>query len=507
MTAEVIKVQKLNEVYMKVDCSPHIAYELNDFFSFEVAGARFMPQVRSGHWDGKLRLFGLLSRKMYVGLYLYLHQFCKDRNYEIEKVDSEYGKPLDVHPMAISQLQEYVESLKLSYGDKPITIYEHQLEGVYYSLRHKGKLLISPTGSGKSLIIYVILRYLKGWYRLQNIQKSQLVVVPRTGLVEQLYSDFENYSAMNGWNVEANVGKIYSGLPKNPDKPIVITTWQSIYKLPAAYFEQYSTVIGDEAHTWKAKCLMELMSKCTETPFRIGMTGTLDGIETNKLVLEGLFGSVHKVASTKELIDSGLLAKLTIKIIILKYTPDERKMVTKVKNYQEEITFLISNPRRNRFIRNLTIAQKANTLLLFNRVEKHGEILFNCIKEKVNDDRKVYFIYGKVPAIEREEIRKIVAEETDAIIVASYGTFQLGINIPNLQTVIFGSPSKSRIRNLQSIGRGLRTHEGKNQCVLYDIADDLQWKSKENYTLKHLLERITIYNSEDFDYTLTEVPL
>lgn len=504
---ELVKVRKLNESFLKVDCSPSVSYELNDFFSYEVNGARFMPAVKSGRWDGKIRLFGLMSREMYTGLYLYLHQFCKERGYEIEKIESEYGLPLDVHPIDIVQIEKYAEHLNLHHDGEAIKLRDHQLQGIYYSIRHRGKLLLSPTGSGKSLIIYVIIRYLKSWFESQNINKSQLIVVPRTGLVEQLYSDFEDYSSANKWPVKDLVSKVYSGLPKNPSTPIVITTWQSIYKLPESYFQNYGTVIGDEAHTWKAKCLTMLMSKCTEAPFRIGLTGTLDGIEINKLVLEGLFGSIHRVASTRELIDNGTLSELKIKAIVLKYSDAERHKVIKDKDYQSEIEFLISHPKRNKFIRNLALAQKSNTLVLFNRVGKHGQILYEMIKEKASDGRKVYFIHGGVAPVDRENIRKIVQKENDAIILASYGTFQLGVNIPNLHSIIFGSPSKSKIRNLQSIGRGLRTSDDKEFCTLFDIADDLQWKSKTNHTLNHLLERIDIYNSENFDYNIIEVTL
>jgi len=493
---------------MKVDCSPSVAYELNDYFSYEAPGARFMPTVKNRMWDGKIRLFGLMSREIYTGLYLYLHQFCKERSYTLEKVATEYGKPLDIHPVKIETIEEFTKSLNLRVNGKAITPHDHQIEGVYYALRHRGKLLVSPTGSGKSLIIYIILRYLKLWYQLKQMDRAQLLVVPRTGLVEQMYSDFADYSSANNWPVESMCARIYAGLPKEPPSPIVITTWQSIYKQPTTFFHRYGTVIGDEAHTWKAKCLSSLMSKCTEAPFRIGTTGTLDGIEINKLVLEGLFGSVHQVATTKELMDEGILTPLKIKIVVLKHTDEHRKAVCKAKDFQDEIAFLIAHEKRNKFVRNLALAQKGNTLVLFNRVAQHGKILYDLIfKAVAGTGRKVYFIHGGVDAVDREEIRKIVMNETDAIVIASYGTFQLGVNIPNIRSIIFGSPSKSRIRNLQSIGRGLRTDEGKDGCTLYDIADDLQWKDRVNHTLKHMMERIDIYNQEEFDFNLVEVPL
>ena len=141
-------------------------------------------------------------------------------------------------------------------------------------------------------------------------------------------------------------------------------------------------------------------------------------------------------------------------------------------------------------------------------VEKHGEILYNMIKDtKQLGNRKVFFVHGGVDADEREEIRKIMEVENDAIVVASYGTFSTGINIRNLHNIIFASPSKSRIRNLQSIGRGLRKSESKDKASLYDIADDLRHKKHMNYTLKHFVERTKIYNEEQFPFKIYKIGL
>jgi superfamily II DNA or RNA helicase len=231
----------------------------------------------------------------------------------------------------------------------------------------------------------------------------------------------------------------------------------------------------------------------------------LDGTKTHKLVLEGLFGSVYKVTTTKKLISDNQLANLQIYNIILEYN-DEMRKALKGKTYQDEMDFIVQYEPRNKFIRNLAIKQTGNTLVLFQYVEKHGKILFDLIQQKA-ENRKVFFVFGGTDTDQREDIRRITELEKDAIIVASYGTFSTGINIKNLHNIIFASPSKSRIRNLQSIGRGLRTSETKKSCNLYDIADDLTWKSKKNYTLLHMIERIKIYNDEHFNYKLVKVKI
>ena len=264
-------------------------------------------------------------------------------------------------------------------------------------------------------------------------------------------------------------------------------------------------MFGDEAHQYKSKSLTNILHKCVTTPYRIGTTGTLDGTQTHKLVLEGLFGRVQKVTTTKDLMESKQLAELSIFNIILEY-PAELRKAAKGFDYQTEMDFIVQHEPRNKFIRNLALKQTKNTLVLFQYVEKHGQVLHEMLTEKA-PDRKIFFVWGGTDTEQREEIRALTEQQEDAIIVASYGTFSTGINIKNLHNIIFASPSKSRIRNLQSIGRGLRTSGTKTTCDLFDIADDLSWKSKKNYTLLHMIERIKIYNEEQFNYKLVKVQI
>jgi superfamily II DNA or RNA helicase len=369
---------------------------------------------------------------------------------------------------------------------------DYQIEGVYDALKHNRKLLISPTASGKSLMIYSIVRYYVG------NKKNILIVVPTTSLVEQMYKDFEDY----GWNVGSFCHKVYAGKERETDSQVIITTWQSIYKLPRKYFERFSVVIGDEAHQFKSKSLISIMSKLDSAKYRFGFTGTLDGSETHKWVLEGLFGPSYKIIKTDELMKKGHLAKLDINVLLLKHPPN------KFENFEEEVQYIIGHGKRNNFIKNLALDLKGNTLILFARVEKHGEPLYNLINSNnIIENRNVFFIHGGVETEDREKVREITEKENDAIIVASYGTFSTGINIKNLHNIIFASPSKSRIRNLQSIGRVLRKGNQKTRATLYDIADDISYKSRKNYTLNHLIERIKIYNEENFDYDIVNIPL
>ena len=485
-TANVV-ISKANEVFLKINSEPHIEYELRDHFTFEVEGAKFMPQYRNRKWNGEIHLFDMRSKQIYVGLLDKIISFCERHDYTYKFEDNQYyGTPFEVNDgISYDGVKDYMRSICSHQPRK------YQVEGVYDALRHNRKLLISPTASGKSLMIYSLVRY--------YVEKGQkiLLVVPTTSLVEQMYKDFLDY----GWDAESYCHRIYAGKEKTNEFPVTITTWQSVYKLERSFFEDYNVVIGDEAHLFKSKSLISIMTKLHHAKYRFGFTGTLDGTQTHKWVLEGLFGPSYKVTKTEELMRQGHLSQLDIQCIVLKHP--EKKFET----YQDEIEYLITHQQRNTFIKNLTLDLKGNSLVLYSRVEAHGQVLYDLINKDKKDDRKLFFIHGGVDAGERELVREITETENNAIIVASYGTFSTGINIKNLHNVIFASPSKSRIRNLQSIGRVLRKGKGKVKATLYDISDDCTYKSKRNYTLNHLIERIKIYNEENFNYEIITIQL
>jgi superfamily II DNA or RNA helicase len=372
------------------------------------------------------------------------------------------------------------------------------VDAFVHAMQRRRALLLSPTASGKSLIIYLIIRQLIDYQNLKG-----LIIVPTTSLVEQLYKDFYDY----GWEAEEYVHRIYQGKDKVSIKPLIISTWQSLYQMPKEYFEEFDYIMGDEAHLFKAQSLTKILTSANKTKYRIGLTGTLDGSKTHKLVLEGLFGQVKKVTTTKELMDNKQVSDFEIKCLVLKH-PEELCKAMREYTYQEELGYLIMNTERNKFIKNLAVSLKENTLILYQMVEKHGQLLYNMILETEKlGNRKVFFIHGGTSTDDRETVRAIMEKENDAIIVASYGTFSTGINIRNLHNIIFASPSKSRVRNLQSIGRGLRNSEGKSIATLYDIADDLTYKKHMNFTLKHFVERVKIYKGEQFSFKVYKIGL
>ena len=480
-------ISKKNEVYLIIEAEPHIYYELKDSFQFEVPNAKFSPSYKNKWWDGKIYLFNVNTREIYVGLLDKIIQYCKDYNHTYEFKDNKfYGLPFEINENISSEgVKDYVTSISKH------TPRDYQIKGIYEALYHNRKVIVSPTASGKSLMIYSLVRY------YTEKENNILIIVPTTSLVSQLYKDFVDY----GWNAEEHCHLIYSGKEKEDTKEVYISTWQSLYKMQKKYFEKFNCVIVDECHTAKAKSIVSIMSKLCDAKYRFGFTGTLDGIEVNKWVLEGLFGPSYKIVKTDELMQKGHLAKLDIKVLLLKHLPQRFEL------FEDEIQYLINHQKRNNFIKNLALDLKGNTLILFARVEGHGQPLYELINSSKTDDRKVFFVHGGVTTEERELVREITERENNAIIVASYGTFSTGINIKNLHNVVFASPSKSRIRNLQSIGRVLRKGDNKIKATLYDIADDISYKSRKNYTLNHLVERIKIYSEENFNYDIINIPL
>ena len=468
MASEII-LKKVDEVFMQVQCDKGLARDLYDFFSYTVPNAKFMPSVKNRYWDGKVRLFSIKTNKIYIGLLPYVDEFCRERGYDIVGINDIIGDK-ERQPD-----EDFIQELGLPFEPR-----DYQMDAFRTAVQYGRQLLLSPTASGKSLIIYLLARY---------YNKKTIIIVPTTSLVEQMAKDFKDY----GYDKE--ICKIYGGQPVF-DSDITISTWQSFSKAPKDVMESFEVVVGDEAHLFKANVLKGILEKMKKTAIRFGTTGTLDGSECHRLQLEGLFGPVKKVISTKELIEDGTIAKLDIDCVILRHTK-QKKMT-----YQEEMDYLVSNEARNEFICNLVYSLSGNTLVLFQYVEKHGVLLHEKMFKRLG--KNLHYVYGGTDTEDREAVREIVEKAENDTILASYGTFSTGVNIKRIDNIVFASPSKSRIRNLQSIGRGLRKVDGKDKMRLFDIADDLQC---DNYTLSHLKDRINIYNEERFSYEIKQFEL
>ena len=481
---ELVNIERVDEVYIRVRTESGIKMELSKHFEFEVPGAKFSPAYRNKIWDGRIRMFNAMTGMIYAGLLPHIVKFCATRDYECE-VDAQLKPDESVQDTAGYDLAKEFD-----------TIYEprdYQNNAIVHALKNNRSLLLSPTASGKSLIIYLLSRF----HAEQG--RRVLIVVPTISLVTQMATDFVEYNK----NRPLNIHKIMGGVEKNIDAEYTITTWQSVFKEKKDWFSKFDMVVIDEAHLAKAKSITGIMEKMPDCKYRYGLTGTLDGTQTHKLVLEGLFGAVFDVVKTKTLIDDKTLAEFKIKSVVLSY-PDTIRKANTGKTYQEEIDWIVRNESRNSFIRNLAWSLPGNTLILFQFVEKHGKVLHPIL---AREDKTIHFVHGEVQAQDRENVRHITETTDNNIILASYGTFSTGINIRRLDNIIFASPSKGKIRNLQSIGRVLRKGNGKEKAALYDIVDDLQWKNKKNFAVLHFLERVKIYTEEGFDFKIYNVDI
>ncbi|MDE2106416.1 MAG: DEAD/DEAH box helicase family protein, partial [Patescibacteria group bacterium] len=482
-------IQPIDEVWVTVQCGEALAHELSDYFTFKPENAHFMRrQARYRGWDGSVRLFKLRDHRIYRGLVPRILEFAEQHQYSVD------NQVPEVFPFLPDEAFDGWQIHMEQNGFAPFEIRPYQRDALRFCLDNYRGIVVSPTGSGKSYII---------WLLTQAISVPQtLIIVPTTGLVQQMHSDFVSYGCDPN-----DIQTIQGGMSKAPNSPLVISTWQSIYELPANYFRQFGCVICDEVHLAKAKSLTGLLEKCVEVPYRFGFTGTINETEVHRLILEGLFGSVMQVTTTNELVKAQQLAPIRVDMCVLKYPESVRKLARHY-SYQEEVDFLVSDPARALCVATLVSKLKGNTLVLFNLIDRHGKQLYEQIR-LLCPERSVHFVTGIVDAGDREEVRQTVETDTDGehIIVASFGVFSTGVNLRRLHNLVFAAAGKSKIRTLQSIGRGLRTHSSKNHVTLYDIVDDLRVGARRNYAWKHAEQRSVLYAEEKFPVTIHAIDL
>lgn len=483
-----IEVFDVDEVYIKIKTTPDIEAELSDHFSFRVENAGFKNRYfdakegkwKQGRWDGRIRLYNKLGSIIPKGLLPRLEQFARKHKYEFVSHVTSHGRQ-ETTP---EEIVTWVEAQGL-----PMVPRDFQIKSLYLAVKDARGLFVCPTASGKSFIANLIVR---------KFDKTVLIIVPTTNLVSQMASDFVNY----GYDSE-DIHTVMAGINPVSDCKVTISTWQSLVKMKKEFFDKFEVLIGDEAHLYTAESLKSIMGKMVKTKYRFGLSGTLKDTKVHKLTLEGYFGTIHQITTTRKLINRGLVSDLDIKAILFEY-PDEHRYKVHDMDYNDERLFVSEYAERNKFIINLAKSLKGNTLILFQLVEKHGKVLFEALdKQREN----VYYIYGGVDTEDREAIRAIVDTQNDAIVVGSYGTVSHGWSVNHIHNIIFAGFYKSKIKVLQSIGRGLRLGERKEKLVLYDIADDLSLGSHKNASLKHFEERCKTYTREEFPYKIYRVQI
>ena len=498
-----IIIHQLDHVFMHLECDRSIRQELSEYFSFYAENYKFSPKYKARIWDGKIQLFQLSRSVLYIGLIDRLREFANSFRYQL--IDGPDTSILKDSRTSFSDQDDLVSELIHEIKSIPnkFELRDYQMFAVVRAIQLKRALISSPTGSGKSILIYSILR----WF-YEAYEKPILIVVPTVGLVAQMKSDFLDYDS----SIDPNrIVGIYSGQDrsalKNKNNLVIVSTYQSLVTFDPEFFEQFQMVMVDEVHQAKTTSVKKIMEMCINAEYRIGTTGTLPVDPLALATITGLFGKTIKTTTTKDLQEKQILSDLDIKCIRLRYTDQECKIVAhSYSEYQQEQKFLMEHAKRSSYIANLSSSLKGNTLILFTRVE-YGKELIRKIRELnvKNKSRKIFLVFGGTAANDREAIRKIVEKEKDAIIVASSPTFSTGINIRNLHNIVFSQGGKSMIRIIQSIGRGLRIAENGQSTTLIDIVDDLTYKSRESYSIKHAAERLSIYINQEFKFKVLDI--
>lgn len=516
-----ITIRKINETWIKVTCAEvYQELDIQDRFSFEIPNAKHDPRVKAGKWDGIKKLYDRRSGKLYLGLLLSLLDFCEKQNFSVDLDDSLVPDSDDF--LSLEDVKHLVENF-IQPKDKDgndIEVYDYQYDAVLYMLNMGRTTCLSATSSGKSLMIYLAMRI----YQILDgfDTKTIFITVPSINLVNQMYADFETYSKGTSWNVKKYCQKVTGKHSKRIEKQIVITTWQSQKNIAYDEYERIGAIFIDEAHQAKANVLTSILESLTQCEYKHGLTGTLDDIECNELTIQGLLGPKKVIVTAKEIIDAGRATNVKVNMILLNHNSETcnsfkkfsyaRAMAKKSKFdpttlYESEVKFLSTHEPRLEMLLDLIESLEGNTLVMFDRVESYGEVLYNRFKDKRPDS--TFLIVGKVDGDEREEIRLDIENYDDATIWASFGTMSTGVSINKLHNCVLISSSKSKIRVLQTIGRMMRMHSSKHDSYIYDIVDNLQQSDndKENYVMQHAQKRIEFYMNEKFDLDFINLDL
>lgn len=533
-----IKIKDKNTTYVQLEVDREEDFlKIFDFFSIKMPGAEFMPSVKMGFSDGKTK-FITPKGELPFGLKNKLISFCK--NNDIEVLDETSKPEVDI------TYEDFLRFVNLL--DLPFEPYEHQLKGAFLILRDKRKIILSATGSGKSATIYIVLRYL-----LAKEMKCMLIV-PTIDLVNQMFSDFEDYfsrrlttleerilkerdevisisiqqeineiythrALTKCMSIEENFAKIFGGQDKHTNHLIKISTYQSLSidndRVDASYFEDIDAVLIDETHKGSGKTIADIVKCSYKAKLKAGLTGSLGVDLIENLTIEGLLGSVTRVITMREMIDLGLATEVIIKPIFLKYPESYIKEIKKM-TFQEEDKYIRNLDKRAEFLAKLACSFKdKNVLFIYKNIDAAEAILKNIIKIKdpernfiikdfrKQNDLKVYYAQGETKSAERDKFRGYLEEEVGCIMLGTTSIVATGLNIKNLSVLIFESIGKSSTLTIQGIGRSVRLHKDKQHSVIYDIVDDAThfsrtWKAYPNYKMKHWFERLDIYTSEEY---------
>jgi len=490
-----IILEKLNESYIRVIVDDEdILQDLWIRYSEYQSGYQFSPKYKNRRWDGKIRKFSRETGVTQIGFTKDIISYFESNKMEYEMIGFEEEQVLDE--------KLFKERTDYFMRNSGISIRDYQEEAIRVSLEKRIGILLSCTGSGKSLMLYNIIRHLRA-----DDVKRIVLIVPNITLITQMRDDFKDY----GYDDMENEVTLLGGGYKPNDNPVLISTWESLQNLDKDFFLDIEAVFVDEAHGSRAKKLEEILNYCSNAKYKIGTTGTLPNDAGDILKIRSVIGDVIFELKSKDLIDRGLLSDISIAGLILKY-PNDFITLNKNRSYPEEVKLVEEHEGRNKVLEIILTKTNSshNSLILVNHI-KHIDTVKEYLENRF-PERKVSIITGKVKSKERDEIRIGMEDEDGTIILATYATMSTGVNIPKLHNIVLYANSKSKIKVLQSIGRGLRRHVTKDKIVIFDVIDDLSYlnsrgRQVSNYLLKHWRERFGYYTEQHFPTMVVDIEL
>ena len=385
----------------------------------------------------------------------------------------------------IPELKENLTKLNLDLRD-------YQEESVKLALKNKSGVIILPTSAGKTLVIATLVKSIQDQHDFKA-----LILVPDIQLVAQTYSDFIDYGIP-----ESEITKWTGSTEPDKNAKIVISNAQILLseKQDLSLLKDIKLLVIDEVHKLKYGNKINKVVEQIPALFRYGFTGTLPDYKIDQWNIFGKIGRVIYFKESIDLRDQNYISQVHVAALKLTYKNIPQFTTPSMHNptagYEEEITWLQTNPYRNAIIIKLVNKSDKNTLIMVDRIA-HGEELLRVLQESTN--KQVHFVHGAVEIEEREMIRKLMEEHDNVACIAISKIFSTGINIKNLHNIIFAAIGKARIKIIQSIGRSLRKHSSKKLATIFDIWDNLR------YGNKHMVERLALYDREQIPYSVTEL--
>lgn len=469
----------------------------------------FHPLVKKKHWDGAICFVDKRGPLWRVPVGLWSEVFEIGEKYKID-VDI---VGLDNIIQGDLTLEEFTQWCNEFFSDREMKPRDYQIEAAWRIVKFRFSCLEIATSSGKTLIAFIVLAYLK---QVKKINKF-LMIVPNTTLILQGAEDFEEYGLKDVDNCEMQL--IHGGNKNKISSGLMIGTYQSLVKQDEDFFDGVEAVFVDESHQSHSKSIKEVVSKCRLSKYRFGLSGTLTNRNTAEhLTIQQYLGPLVMEISPKFLFDNKYATPVSIKVVKMNWiSEDIKEKLYDLRNNKQDLEgseifsverkLVISSDKRLKYIVDFISKTSKNSLVLFQSVgEGYGKRIYDSLRE-IQADKEVYYVDGDTEPERRDFFKGKMEEGTNKILVASFGTLSTGVSVKNIHNIFLTESYKSEVLIKQSLGRGMRLYEGKEKVNVIDFVDDFSWKSSANYLIKHSNERIEIYKREKFEYKIYDVTL